>query len=712
MDAGHPYPLGATFDGKGVNFALFSGHAEKVELCLFDDRGHRELRKLILPAHTDQVFHGYLEHARPGLLYGYRVYGPYDPKAGHRFNHHKLLVDPYARRLVGPFRWSDSHFGYRVGAATMDLTFDTRNSAARMPKCMVMDTSFSWGDHRRPETPLSQSLIYEAHVRGLTRLHPDVPAEWRGTFLGASSDAVLEHLLKLGVTAVELMPVHAFIDERFVVERGLRNYWGYNSLNFFAPESRYLHGPGIEDFKVMVRRFHAAGIEVILDVVYNHTAEGNELGPTLCYKGIDNKSYYRLVPPEPRHYINETGTGNTFNLSHPRVLQLVMDSLRYWVHEMGVDGFRFDLASTVAREPHGYDPGSGFLDAVRQDPSLQQVKLIAEPWDVGPGGYQLGGFPTGWSEWNDVYRDVVRCYWRGDDGALPNLARVISGTSDKFDHSGRSPQASINFLTSHDGFTLHDLVSYNRKHNESNGDGNTDGHEANHSHNHGVEGPTDDEEILEVRERQKRNMLMTLFVSQGVPMLLMGDEIGRSQGGNNNAYCQDNETTWFPWDGIDARGHALFDFTCRLARLRREHPALRATHFLHGERASEEGLQDIVWIDADGKPMRPEVWNETGVQLIGMRLNGRVASPESDPPEAVLLAYFNASEDPIEVTLPTYQACRGWRWLLDTTVAGESGSESPAQPPEFASGEKVRLAERSSTLYVMIDSHGQLPARL
>jgi isoamylase len=710
MEAGHPYPLGATFDGKGVNFALFSAHAEKVELCLFDERGNRELRKFTLPEHTDQVFHGYLEHARPGLLYGYRVYGPFEPRHGHRFNHHKLLVDPYARELVGPFRWSDAHFGYRIGAATSDLTFDTRNNAARMPKCAVTGPICSWESDRRPATPLSRSFIYEAHVRGLTMLHEEVPESWRGTFLGISSDPMLDHFTRLGVTAVELMPVHAFLDDRFLVQRGQRNYWGYNTLNFFAPEPRYI-GTNIDDFRIMVRRLHAAGIEVILDVVYNHTAEGNELGPTLSFKGIDNRSYYRLLPTDARYYINETGTGNTFNTSHPRVLQLVMDSLRYWVHDMGVDGFRFDLATTVAREPHGYEPGSGFLDAIRQDPALQHVKLIAEPWDVGPGGYQLGQFPPGWSEWNDVFRDSVRCYWRGDEDALPGLARVVSGTSDKFDHHGRSPQASINLVTSHDGFTLHDLVSYNQKHNEANGDHNTDGHDANHSFNYGEEGPSDAPGIIELRERQKRNMLLTLFLAQGVPMMLMGDELGRTQQGNNNAYCQDNEIAWLDWDAIDQRGWRLYGFACRAARLRREHSALRATHFLHGERVSEEGLQDIFWIGADGSAMRDESWNEAGARVVGMRLNGRVVSPASDPPESVLLAYFNSSDDEVEVTLPVYQSCKGWRRLFDTSGRDDPASTVANEPAEIGSGEQTRLARRSVTLYVMVDRDGHLPAR-
>jgi isoamylase len=704
LEEGNPAPLGATFDGRGVNFALFSAHAEKVELCVYDDRGHRENARLALPGHTDQVFHGYLAQARPGLLYGYRVYGPYAPREGHRFNHHKLLLDPYARRLVGKLRWGNAFFGYRVGAATQDLTFDTRNTAGRMPKCRVVDTAFSWGEHRRPRHPASRSVIYECHVRGMTRLHPDVPEVWRGTFAGLATDPVIEHLLKLGVTAVELMPVHAFADDRHMLERRLRNYWGYNSLGFFAPDQRYM-SEGIEEFKIMVRRLHAAGLEVILDVVFNHTAEGNELGPTLSFKGIDNKSYYRLHPEEPRYYLNDTGTGNALNLSHPRALQMVMDSLRYWATDMQVDGFRFDLATTLAREAWGFDPGSSFLDAVRQDPVLQHVKLIAEPWDVGPGGHQTGNFPPGWSEWNDNYRDTVRRFWRGDDEVLPQFARVVAGSAETFDHDGRKPHASVNFVTAHDGFTLADLVSYARRHNEPNGDGNTDGHAENHSANYGVEGPTGDPEILAVRARQARNMLLTLFVSQGLPMLLMGDECGRSQGGNNNAYCQDNETSWMNWENVTGSGHSMVAFVQRLARLRRDHPALRATHFLHGERVSEEGIPDIYWIDTAGKLAGEACWSDPHAKVIGMQLNGRVLVPGSDPPEAVLLIYFNAAANGVEIVLPEFQGCRGWHQLIDTT-------DPEAPPVDFRTGEQHVLGPRSATVLVMIDEHGDLPARL
>jgi isoamylase len=704
LEEGMPTPLGATFDGQGVNFALFSAHAEKVELCLFDERGQRETERLALPGHTDQVFHGYLAQARPGLLYGYRVYGPYAPREGHRFNHHKLLLDPYARQLVGKLRWYNAHFGYRLGATTADLTFDTRNSAARTPRCRVVDTAYTWGAHRRPRHRASRSVIYECHVRGMTQLHPEVPEAWRGTFAGLASDAVIDHLVGLGVTAVELMPVHAFIDDRHLLERGLRNYWGYNTLGFFAPHGRYLATDDIGEFKMMVRRLHAAGLEVILDVVYNHTAEGNELGPTLSFKGIDNKSYYRLMPHEPRYYINETGTGNTMNLAHPRVLQMVMDSLRYWATEMKVDGFRFDLATAVAREPWGYDLGSGFLDAVRQDPVLQNVKLIAEPWDIGPGGHQLGNFPPGWSEWNDEFRDAVRRYWRGDDHLLPHLARVVAGSAETFDHDGRKPWASLNFVTAHDGFTLQDLVSYARRHNEANG--SDDGHAENYSANYGAEGPTDDAEINAVRARQVRNMLLTLFVSQGMPMLLMGDELGRTQGGNNNAYCQDNEISWMDWESLaDDHGLALMAFVQRLARLRRDHPALRARHFLHSERVSEEGIPDIYWIDTEGRHAAEHVWHDPQAKVIGLQLNGRVVAPDRNPPEAILLVYFNAATDDVPVVLPEFEACRGWRRLIGTADPQASSIDLPA-------GGQYLLAGRSASILVMIDREGELPARL
>ncbi len=537
---GSPYPLGATWDGNGVNFALFSAHASKVELCLFSNDGRRELERIVLPEYTDEVWHGYLPDVRPGQLYGYRVHGRYEPRQGHRFNPNKLLLDPYARELVGPLRWTDAHFGYRLNSPRADLSFDRRDNHHGMPKCRVVDPAFTWGDDRPPRTPWSDTVIYEMHVRGMTKLHPAIPERLRGTFAGLAHPAAIEHLVRLGITAVQLMPIHAFVDDRYLIEKGLRNYWGYNTIGFFAVEPRYLASGSVVEFKTLVRRLHQAGIEVILDVVYNHTAEGNERGPTLSFRGIDNSSYYRLLPDDSRYYIDETGTGNTLNLIHPRVLQMVTDSLRYWVEVMHVDGFRFDLAATLGRETYGFDPNSGFLDTVRQDPVLNRVKLIAEPWDIGPGGYQVGNFPPGWAELNDRFRDGSRRYWKGDDGMLPELAARMMASADLFDRRGRRPWTSVNKITSHDGFTLTDWASYNEKHNEANGEDNQDGHNANFSWNHGVEGPTDDPEIVALRERQKRNMLATLFLAQGTPLMLMGDEIGRTQHGNNNAYCQDN----------------------------------------------------------------------------------------------------------------------------------------------------------------------------
>ena len=675
---GKPYPLGASWDGFGVNFALFSAHAEKVELCLFDKTGQREVERIALPEHTDEVWHGYLPDARPGLLYGYRVHGPYEPMAGHRFNPHKLLLDPYAKALFGAFRWSDAHYGYRVGSTKEDLSFDRRDNARGMPKCRVVDSAFTWGHDRRPEVPWSDTIIYETHVRGFTMLHPEVPPPLRGTFAGMSTQGVIDYLRALGITSVELLPVQAFTDDRHLVSQGLTNYWGYNSVGFFAPEPRYMATGVLSEFKTMVARLHEAGIEVILDVVYNHTGEGNHLGPTLSFKGIDNASYYRLLPDQKRFYINDTGTGNTLNLSHPRVLQMVMDSLRYWVAEMHVDGFRFDLATVLGRESHGFDPGAGFLDAVRQDPVLAGVKLIAEPWDIGPGGYQVGNFPPGWAEWNDRYRDTVRCYWRGDEGKLPELAARITGSSDLFEKRGRRPWSSINFVTAHDGFTLRDAVSYNEKHNWENGEGNRDGHSANHSWNHGVEGPTDDPAIQALRARQMRNLLTTLFLSQGTPMMLAGDEIGHSQQGNNNAYCQDNATSWLDWTRLQTgEGGSLHAFVRRLIALRRAHPVLRRPVFLHGRHTSADGLKDIVWYTPQGTEKTAEDWRDPHARCIGLLLNGHAGHyPGPDgltADEGVLLIVLNAHADPVPFTLPTVPGGRGWRCLLDTRVADGAG---------------------------------------
>ncbi|HEY5638177.1 MAG TPA: glycogen debranching protein GlgX, partial [Burkholderiales bacterium] len=556
---GRAYPRGATWDGEGVNFALFSEHAEKVELCLFDESGRRERQRIELRERTDEVWHCYLPEARPGQAYGWRVHGPYRPEDGQRFNPNKLVLDPYAKELVGTVRWSDALYGYTVGHKREDLAFDRRDSAAFMPKCRVIDQAFTWGDDRRPDVPWNDTVIYELNVRGFTMRHPEVPGAQRGTYAGLGSAPAIEYLKRLGVTTVELMPVHAFVDDRFLFERGLRNYWGYSTLGFFAPEPRYSASGSSKEFKTMVKTLHSAGLEVIIDVVYNHSCEGNQLGPTLSFRGLDNASYYRLSENSRRHYHDVTGCGNTLNLEHPRVLQMVMDSLRYWVEEMHVDGFRFDLASALARKGDEVERWGGFFSVIRQDPVLNRVKLIAEPWDLGAGGYQVGNFPLGWTEWNDRYRDGMRAYWKGDGGVIDEFARRLTGSSDLYGREGRRPHASINFVAAHDGFTLADVVSYNDKHNEANGEDNRDGHNHNLSWNCGVEGPTDDPAIRALRERQKRNLLATLFLSQGVPMLLAGDERGRTQQGNNNAYCQDNEISWLDWSP-DPAAESLLEF--------------------------------------------------------------------------------------------------------------------------------------------------------
>jgi len=684
LKPGKPYPLGATWDGSGVNFALFSENAEKVELCLFDQQGKRELERLPLPEYTDQVWHLYLPEARPGLLYGYRVHGPYDPANGHRFNPHKLLVDPYAKALFGKVHWSDALFGYRMGRSRQDMVMDRRDSAAGMPKSRVIDPAFTWGTDHRPNHAWSDVIVYELHVKGYTVQSPNVHPPLRGTCAGLGTAPVIDYIRRLGVTAVELMPVHAFVDDRFLVQKGLSNFWGYNTLNFFAPEQRYLATGAVEEFKVMVRRFHDAGIEVYLDVVYNHTCEGNHLGPTLSFKGIDNAAYYRLMPDNPRHYIDDTGCGNTLNVAHPRVLQMVMDSLRYWVEDMHVDGFRFDLAAALGREPHGFDTGSGFFDAIRQDPVLSAVKLIAEPWDIGPGGYRLGGFPTGWSEWNDRYRDCVRRYWRGDDNMLPELAGRLTGSAELFESSGRRPWSSVNFVTAHDGFTLEDLVSYTSKHNEANLEDNRDGHAHNASWNHGVEGPTEDPEIRSLRAQQKRNFLTTLLCAQGTPMLLAGDEFGRTQGGNNNAYCQDNPISWVKWTNWRAEDHELLAFVTALIALRRNHRALRQPHFLHGEVIGPEDARNIIWYSPKGKEQTQDDWRDPFARCLGVVFkagqtggNAGTSMPErckqprpgvAVPPPPILIL-LNSFHDPVPFTLPAYPACARWHRRIDTTMA-------------------------------------------
>jgi isoamylase len=699
---GRPTPLGATWDGKGVNFAIFSSQADKVELCLFDPAGRREIERIALPEYTDEVWHGYLPTATPGTLYGYRVYGPYDPRNGHRFNPHKLVLDPYARAIVGRTLQADAIFGYRIGSPRADLSFDRRDSARAVPKCRVVDPSHGWGGERKPRTPWAETIIYETHVRGFTMRHPALPAPMRGTFGGLAAPTIIDYLKSLGITAIELLPIHAFFDDRILVAKGLRNYWGYNPIGFFAPEPRYLSQGDIGEFKIMVARLHDAGIEVILDVVFNHTAEGNQLGPTLNCRGIDNAAYYRLNPQDKRYYIDDTGTGNTLNLDHPRVVQMVVDSLHYWVNEMHVDGFRFDLATTVGRRASGFDPASSFFAAVLQSPTLQQVKLIAEPWDLGPGGYQLGNFPPGWAEWNDRYRDTVRRFWRGDDGILPELAARLTGSADLFDRRGRKPWASVNFVTAHDGFTLQDLVSYNAKNNEANLEDNKDGHDENYSFNYGVEGPTDDPQIVALRDRQKRNFLATLLGSQGTPMLLAGDECGRTQGGNNNAYCQDNEISWLDWEVAQSPAAGLLsDFLRRLIQLRKTHPVLRRRSYLHSRERSADGVADITWYAPQGAEMTPAQWQDPNARCIGVVLNGR-AGPDMSADGVTLLdnvqfILMNAYHDEVPFVLPRLPTGKGWRRIVDT-----SQPQLADDPKVLAMGETYPLPGRCYVEFVMV----------
>ncbi len=672
---GQPYPLGATWDGEGVNFALFSEHAAGVELCLFGEGGRRERARLPVRSQTDQVWHCYLPQARPGWLYGYRVYGPYDPQQGQRFNANKLLLDPYAKAIVGHIRWSNSHFGYKVGHKIADLSFDRTNDAADMPKCLVVDSAFTWGDDHLLRTPWHETLIYELHVKGFTYLHPKVPQALRGTYAGLASEPVIEHLKSLGITAVELMPVHAFVDDRPLIERGLRNYWGYNSIGFFAPDMRYSATGGVAEFKTMVKTLHSHGIEVILDVVYNHTAEGNHLGPTLSFRGIDNQSYYRLNPDDLRYYMDFTGCGNTLNMQHPRVLQLIMDSLRYWVLDMHVDGFRFDLASTLARELHDVNRLSCFFDIIHQDPVLSQVKLIAEPWDLGEGGYQVGNFPIGWTEWNGRYRDVVRACWRGEGGIIGDLAYRLTGSSDLYGHSGRRPYASINFITAHDGFTLQDLVSYNDKHNEANGEDNRDGTDANLSWNCGVEGPTDDPAVRALRNQQKRNMLATLILSQGVPMILGGDELGRTQNGNNNAYCHDDPLTWVNWD-LDEEGKNLLRFVQHLIRIRQGHRVFRRRSFFQGRSIRGRNIKDIMWLKPDGCEMTDEEWQQQFARCLGVFMAGEGLTEYDERGRPIndvdFILLINAHHERIPFALPPNRG-DGWQVEIDTSRAADIG---------------------------------------
>lgn len=665
---GHPFPLGATWDGLGVNFALFSAHATKVELCLFDNSGKTELERIELPEYTDEIWHGYLPDAHAGQIYGYRVYGPYEPDAGHRFNPNKLLIDPYAKQLVGDLKWSEALFGYTIGSRDADLSFDKRDSAKFMPKSRVIDPAFTWGNYTHKPIPWNQTVIYETHIRGISMRHPSVPEHLRGTCAGLKNSELLNHIRSLGVTSIELLPMHGFVNDQHLLERGLKNYWGYNSIAFFAPHASYLATGHLNEFKEMVARLHAADLELILDVVYNHTAEGNELGPTLSMRGIDNATYYRLMPDNKRYYVNDSGTGNTLDMNHPCVLRMVTDSLRYWAEQMGVDGFRFDLGTILARHPEdGFDERHGFHLACRQDPLLSRLKLIAEPWDCGIGGYQVGAFPPGWSEWNDRFRDSVRAFWRGDAGKLGELASSLTASGDLFNQRGRHPHSSINFITAHDGFTLRDLVSYDGKHNDANGEENRDGTDNNLSWNHGHEGPTDNREIHDLRLRQMRNMLATLLFSQGAPMLVAGDEMGRTQNGNNNTYCQDNELNWINWD-LDKEAQGLLDFTRRLIELRRTHPILRRGRFLVGEYNEELGVKDVTWLSPCGNEMSEDQWNDDNARCMGMLMDGRAQATgiRRKGSDATLLLILNAHHDVVNFVLPEVAQGTSWTCLLDT----------------------------------------------
>ena len=681
LSAGTSSRLGASWDGRGTNFALFSANAQKVELCLFDSQGRRELERIELPERTEDVWHGYLNDVSPGQLYGYRVHGPYEPERGHRFNAHKLLLDPYARRLAGRLVWSDAHFGYRTGSVREDLSFDRRDNARGMPKAVVVDEAFNWGRHEsRPSIPWEDTIIYEAHVKGLTQTREDVPQGLRGTYRGLSSPAMIEHLKRLGVTTIELLPIHGLVDDRRLVEQKLVNYWGYNSLLFFAPDPRYGPDNPLDAFRTTVARLHDAGIEVMLDVVYNHTAEGNHLGPTLSFRGIDNTSYYWLKPDNPRFYDDFTGCGSSMKLAHPRVLQMVMDSLRYWVEVCHVDGFRFDLATTLARGAHGFDRSSPFLTAVRQDPVLATVKLVAEPWDLGLGGYQVGAFPSQWSEWNDRYRSILRRYWSGEGNLIGEVSRRMTGSSDLFNHDHRLTRAGINHVTVHDGFTLADLFSYNEKHNEANGEDNRDGSSDNHANNCGHEGPTDDAAILALRRQLRKNQLASLLLAQGVPLILAGDEVGNTQNGNNNAYCQDNEVGWVGWEGLGQKGEDLTDFIGHLTGLRRLFPQLRSQRWLDGRRA--DGSYGVLWLTPQAEEMKETDWNFPEGRYLAYVLG------PLRPGQAPILIVLNAAPEAIGFKLPTLPEYRSWQQVLNTT-------EDKQITPVFASGAETTAPPRS-----------------
>jgi glycogen operon protein len=687
---GSPYPLGSTWDGLGTNFAVFSANAERIDLCVFDPSGRREIDRIPLPECTDEVWHGYLPNAQVGLIYGYRAYGPYEPQNGHRFNENKLLLDPYARRLNGELRWSDALYGYRANSARADLSFDRRDSAAFALKAVVTDESFNWGDDHPPAVPWADTVIYEAHLRGLTMLHEEIRPHERGTFAALANHRVIDYLRRLGVTAIELLPIHAFVTERTLLQKNLSNYWGYNSIGFFVVDPRYLSDDSANEMRIAIRRLHAVGLEVILDVVYNHTAEGNELGPTLTFRGLDNASYYRLVEGDRRRCVNDTGTGNTFNLSHPRVLQLVMDSLRYWVRSFHIDGFRFDLGVTLGREAHGFDPGAGFFDALRQDPTLSGVKLISEPWDIGPGGYQLGQHPPGFAEWNDRFRDGVRRFWRDDAGQRPDFAARLAGSSDLFDHRARRPWASINYVASHDGFTLADVTSYAQRHNEANGEDNRDGQAENYSANWGAEGPTTDPAILEVRGRVTRAMLATVIFAHGTPMLLAGDEFGRTQHGNNNAYCLDDEISWLDWKQADStEGARLATFVAHLLALRHAYPVLRSRHFMHGKEEPAPQIRDIDWFDQSGQPIPNAAWNDPEERIIVLR---RAAPNDDGDTVSILTLLLNPTSEQRTFVLPPPQLPT--RLLVDTA--------KPEAPERDLDGSKIEVAAHSAVLVAAV----------
>ncbi len=693
VEAGSPYPLGATWDGHGTNFAVFSASATKIELCIFDGAARYETQRISLPEYTNQVWHGYFPEVGPGTPYGFRVHGPYEPENGHRFNPNKLLLDPHGVAMVGELKWSPALFGYQLETGD-DLTFDERDSSPFMPKCTVADRRFPWVSRPRTIVPWEDAVIYEMHLRGFTMLHPDVPAGSRGSYAGLGTPAVLDYIRSLGVTSIELLPIHTFVNDQYLIDKGLRNYWGYNSINFFSPQSEYARDPfdSLREFKVMIERIHAAGLEIILDVVYNHTAEGNERGPTLCFKGLDNATYYRLQADNPRYYVNDTGTGNTLNFNHPRVLQMVTDSLRYWVQETQVDGFRFDLGTVLAREPDAFNNQSTFLKVCSQDPVLAQVKLIAEPWDCGPGGYAVGQFPPGWAEWNDGFRNTVRDFWRGK-APCGWLAGNLCASPGLFNHMGRRPWASVNFVTAHDGFTLRDTVSYNEKHNEANGENNNDGTSDNRSWNCGAEGPTDDPGIKNLRLRQIRNMLATLLFSQGTPMLLAGDEFGRTQRGNNNAYCQDNEISWLNWDW-DTEGQSLIQFVQKLLDLRRRHRILHNSSFLNGESHNDQPARDVVWISTEGKEMDEAHWTDPATRCFGMLLDSRAFENPDNNPGTALLIVFNSHYEPVNFVLPKALNIRQWKQILST-----SETEEPKKPPRFPPRSNCTIESRSLVLF-------------